>query len=111
MPGMSQENRDQIKRQERFKEIFDSNPSDKELDNIVEYIFGFEKSKNEVIELLSHFKVDNCGADLYDLAQRVEDSIYRLTYGIFWKLFKRGKYLHGRHEWIVLLSKVKMRRP
>lgn len=111
MPGLSQENKDQIQRRNRFNEIFDSRLTDYELDNIVEYIFSFDQSKNEVIDLLSHFQVVNCSASEYDLAERVEDSIYRLNYGVFWKLLKKGKYLKGRHQWNQLVLKVKERKP
>lgn len=107
MPGMTQENKDQIKRRKRFNEIFDRTLNNNELDNVIEHYFSFEKSRAEVIYLLSYFQVNNCSGDDYDLAERVEDSIYRLEYGIFWRLYKKGKYLKGRHEWNLLVSKVR----
>ena len=48
---------------------------------------------------LGKLNVGNCGIDDYELAERVEDAIYKIRYGAFWKLVKPGQYLKDRQRY------------
>lgn len=53
-------------------------------------------NKREILRCLSVLRVDNCGVSDYELAEMVEDAIYKIEYGVFWKLISPGRYLLDR---------------
>ncbi len=68
-------------------------------DELVDVVGNYCQSANirdEIISHLGRLDVGNCGMYDYELAERIEEAIYKIRYGVFWRLVPPGKYLLDR---------------
>lgn len=73
--------------------------TDEELVTVVHDYCQSENIRDEIILHLGKLDVGNCGVDDYELAERIEDAIYKIRFGIFWRLVPPGKYLLDRKSY------------
>lgn len=74
--------------------------TDEELVSVIHDYCQSENIRDEIILHLSKLDVGNCGVDDYELAERIEDAIYKIRFGMFWRLIPPGQYLLDRKAYI-----------
>ncbi len=95
MPAMRQAQKEANKAAATLEGWF-AGYDDGELLYIIRDYCKSENIRHEIIDCLNKLNVGNCGYGDYELAERIENTLYRLEYGVFWKLIAPGKYLLDR---------------
>src|SRR5690554_4617218 len=96
MPGMRITQKQVIEAADTIDGWFSGCTDDELVREIHDYTRCDSDFEKELADHLAVLRLDNCGCDTYDLAQRLEDALYRIHYGIFWKLIRKGKYVKDR---------------